>query len=358
LRPAGLVQQLTIPSGKWEDISMDFIVGLPKTAKGYESIWVVVDRLTKSAHFIPVKTGYKSHQYAELYIVRIVSLHGIPKTIISDRGSQFVARFWEQLHAALGTQLIRSSAYHPQTDGQTERINQILEDMLRACALTYSQKWDECLPLAEFAYNNSYQESIKMAPFEVLYGQRCRTPLNWSEAGERNFFGPDVVKEAEEQVQLIQKNLKAAQSRQKSYADKKRQAISFQVGEHVYLRVSPMKGVQRFGVKGKVAPRYVGPFPIIERCGPVAYRLELPAQLSSVHNIFHVSQLRKCLRVPTKIIEMENVQLEPDLVYPEHPIKIVDHKTRVTRNQTSNFYKVQWSNHSEREATWETEEFI
>jgi len=148
LRPAGLLQPLTIPSGKWEDISMDFIVGLPKTAKGYDSIWVVVDRFTKSAHFIPVKAGYKSHQYAELYIARIVSLHGIPKTIISDRGSQFVARFWEQLHAALGTQLIRSSAYHPQTDGQTERINQILEDMLRACALTYSQKWDDCLPLS------------------------------------------------------------------------------------------------------------------------------------------------------------------------------------------------------------------
>ena len=348
LRPAGLLQPLTIPSGKWEDISMDFIVGLPKTAKGYDSIWVVVDRFTKSAHFIPVKTGYKSHQYAELYIARIVSLHGIPNTIISDRGSQFVARFWEQLHAALGTQLIRSSAYHPQTDGQTERINQILEDMLRACALTYSQKWDDCLPLAEFAYNNSYQESIKMAPFEALYGRRCRTPLNWSEAGERNFFGPDIVNEAEEQVQLIQKNLKAAQSRQKSYADKKRQAISFQVGDQVYLRVSPMKGVQRFGVKGKLAPRYVGHFPILERCGPVAYRLELPAQLSAVHNIFHVSQLRKCLRVPTMIVDIEELQLEPDLVYPEHPVRIIDYKTRVTRNHTSNFYKVQWSNHSER----------
>ena len=197
-----------------------------------------------------------------------------------------------------------------------------------------------------------------MAPFEALYGRRCRTPLNWSEAGERNFFGPDIVQEAEEQVRLIQKNLKAAQSCQKSYADKKRQAISFQVGEHVYLRVSPMKGVQRFGVKGKLAPRYVGPFLIIERCGPVAYRLELPAQLSAVHNIFHVSQLRKCLRVPTKIVDMENVQLEPDLVYPEHPVKLVDYKTRVTRNQVSKFYKVQWSNHSEREATWETEEFV
>jgi len=150
-----------------------------------------------------------------------------------------------------------------------------------------------------------------MAPFEALYGRRCRTPLNWSEAGERSVFGPDMVGEAEEQVRVIQENLKIAKSRQKSYADKKRQSVSFRVGEHVYLRVSPMKGVQRFGVKGKLAPRYVGPFPIIQRCGPVAYRLELPAQLSAVHNIFHVSQLRKCLHVPSKAIDIENLQVEP-----------------------------------------------
>ena len=179
-----------------------------------------------------------------------------------------------------------------------------------------------------------------MAPFEALYGRKCRTPLNWSEAGERTFFGPDMVNEAEEQVRVIQENLKIAKSRQKSYADKKRRSVLFQVGDHVYLRVSPMKGVQQFGVKGKLAPRYVGPFLIIEQCGPVAYRLELPAQLSAVHNIFHVSQLRKCLRVLEKVICIEELQLEPDLVYPEYPIKIVDHKTRVTRNQTSDFYKV------------------
>jgi len=178
LRPAGPLQPLNIPSWKWEDISMDFIVGLPKTSKGYDSIWVIVDRLMKSAHFLPVKTIYRAHHYAELYISRILSLHGVPRTIISDRGAQFVARFWEQFHSALGTQLIRSSAYHPQTDGQTERINQILEDMLRAYVLSYSKKWDECLPLVEFSYNNSYQESIQMAPFEALYGRRCRTPLN------------------------------------------------------------------------------------------------------------------------------------------------------------------------------------
>src|SRR6185369_12441732 len=141
-------------------------------------------------------------------------------------------RFWEHFHAALGTQLLRSSAYHPQTDGQTERVNQILEDMLRGCALAYSQKWDECLPLAEFACNNSYQESIRMAPFETLYGQRCRTPLNWSEAGERNFFGPDIVCEAEEQVWVIQENLKIAKFRQKSYADKKRRSVLFRAGDY------------------------------------------------------------------------------------------------------------------------------
>jgi hypothetical protein len=127
----------------------------------------------------------------------IVRFHGIQKTIISGRGTQFVACFWEQLQECLGTQLIRSSSYHPQTDGQTERINQILEDMLRASILNSDKSWDKCLSLAEFSYNNSYQASLKMAPFDALYGRRCRTPLNWSEAGERTLFGPELVKEAE-----------------------------------------------------------------------------------------------------------------------------------------------------------------
>jgi hypothetical protein len=221
LKVAGPLQSLPIPTWKWEDISMDFIVGLPRTAKGHDSIWVIVDRLTKVAHFLPVKTSYLVLTYAELYIARILSLHGIPKTIVSDRGPQFVSKFWEELRRSLGTKLLNSSAYHPQTSGQTERVNQILEDMLRACVLDFSQKWDECLPLAEFSYNNSYQESIRMAPFEALYGRRCRTPLNWSEPGERYFFKPDMVKETEEKVQKIIHNMKKAQARQKSYADKR-----------------------------------------------------------------------------------------------------------------------------------------
>ncbi|WVZ75493.1 hypothetical protein U9M48_023539 [Paspalum notatum var. saurae] len=293
---------------------------------------------------------YRAKKYAELYISRIVSLHGVPQTITSDRGSLFVSRFWEQLQIALGTNLIHSSAYHPQTSDQVERVNQILEDMLRACALTYSTKWDECLPLAEFAYNNSYQKSLEMAPFEALYGRRCRTPLNWSELGERVTFGPNLVKQAEEQVKFIHSNLKRAQSRRKSYSDKRRRPLVFEKDDHVYLKVSPMKGVHRFGVKGKLAPRYVSPFKITEQCGPVAYRLELPPHLAAVHDVFHVSQLKKCLQVPEEI--------QPDLTYEEKPIKILDQKQRSTQRRTINFYKVQWSNHSEEEATWEQEEFL
>jgi hypothetical protein len=184
MKTVGPLQSLPIPTWKWEDISMDFIMGLPRTAKGFDSIWVIIDRLTKIAHFLLVKTSYPVLTYAQIYIACILNLHRIPKTIVSDRGPQFISKFWEELHKFLGTKLLHSSAYHPQTSGQTERVNQILEDMLRACVLEFPQKWDECLPLAKFSYNNSYQESIKMAPFEALYGRRCRTPLNWSEPGE------------------------------------------------------------------------------------------------------------------------------------------------------------------------------
>jgi hypothetical protein len=171
---------------------MDFIVGLPTTQSGYDSIWVIVDHFLMVTHFIPVKTMYKGAKLAELYIARIVCLHGVHKKIVSDRGTQFMSRFWEKLHEAMDTGLNFSSAYHPQTDGQTERVNQFLEDMLRACALKDSKSWDKCLPYAEFSYNNSYQKSPKMSPFEVLYGCKCRTPLFWNEPRENQVFGPEI----------------------------------------------------------------------------------------------------------------------------------------------------------------------
>jgi hypothetical protein len=172
-----------------------------------------------------------------------------------------------------------------------------------------------------------------MAPFEALYGRRCRTALSWSETGERKIFGPDLVVEAEDEVMVIQANLKTAQSRQKSYADQRRKPLQFQVGDFVYLRVSPTKGVQRFGIKGKLAPRYVRPFEILEICGPVAYKIHLPSQLAAIHDVFHISQLKKCIKVPTEIVETRAIEIEPDLSYTEQPIQILDSKERVTRRK-------------------------
>ena len=237
-----------------------------------------------------------------------------------------------------------------------ERINQVLEDMLRACALKYGKSWDKSLPYAEFSYNNSYQASLKMAPFEALYGRRCRTPLNWSETGESQVFGPEILQEAERQVRVIRENLKTAQSRQKSYADTRRRELTFEIGDYVYLKVSPIRGLRRFKVKGKLSPRFIGPFKVLERRGEVAYQLELPAQLSDVHDVFHISQLRKCLRVPEEQLPMEELNVQDDLTYEEHPVKILETAERVTRSKVVRMCKVLWNHHTEEEATWERED--
>jgi hypothetical protein len=202
-----------------------------------------------------------------------------------------------------------------------------------------------------------------MVPFEALYGRKCRTPLNWSETGESQIFGPDIIKQAEEQVQLIWNRLKAAQSRQKSYADSKRRPVTFNVGDFVYLRVTPLKGMQRFHVKGKLAPCYIGPFKILERRREMSYKLELPAELSEFHDVFHVSQLRKCLQVPNKPetfteIDHNSIDLNHDLTYRERPICILEEDVHLTRRRKNKMYKVQWSNHTEDEATWEREDYL
>ena len=179
-----------------------------------------------------------------------------------------------------------------------------------------------------------------MAPFEALYGRRCRTPLSWSQTGEHQIFRPELVVEAQEKVKIVQANLRAAQSRQKSYFDKRSDPLKFMVGDHVYLRVSPTRGVQRFEVKGKLAPRYVGPYEIIEECGPVAYRLRLPSRLAAIHDVFHISQLKKCVRVPTEIIDQQEILVEPDLSYVEYPLRILDQKERGTRRKVVKMYKI------------------
>ncbi|WVZ71519.1 hypothetical protein U9M48_020095 [Paspalum notatum var. saurae] len=355
-KPAGLLQPLKIPEWKWEEIGMDFIVGLPRTQSGFDSIWVVVDRLTKVAHFIPVKTTYSGAKLAELYMSRIVCLHGVPKKIVSDRGTQFTSHFWKRLHESMGTKLNFSSAYHPQTDGQTKRTNQILEDMLRACAIQYGASWDKSLPYAEFSYNNSYQASIKMSHFQALYGRRCRTPLHWDQPREKQLFGPGIIEDAERQVRMIWENLRITQTRQKSYADNRRRDLEFAVGDYVYLKVSPIRGLRRFKVKGKLAPRYIGPFKIIDRKGEVAYQLELPDRLSGVHDVFHVSQLKKCLRVPEEQLREDELNVQDDLTYTEYPVQILETAERTTRNRVIKMCKVKWSHHTAEEATWERED--
>ncbi|KAA3477693.1 DNA/RNA polymerases superfamily protein [Gossypium australe] len=303
-----------IPEWKWDRITMDFVLGLPITPKKKDAIWVFVNRLTKSAHFIPVRTDYSLDRLAELYIPEIVRLHRVPLFIISDRDLRFMSRFWKKLQEALETKLNFSTAFHLQTECQTERVIQILEDMLRCCILEFKGSWEKYLPLIEFVYNNSFQTSIKMAPYEALYGRKCRTPLYWTELSEKKIHGVELIRETEEKVKTILNSLKAASDRQKSYADLKRREIEFQVRDQVFLKVSPWKKVLRFGRKEKLSPRFIGPYEVIERIGPVAYRLALPSDLPHV-------------------ISPKDVEIQTDLTYSEEPIRILARDIKELRNK-------------------------
>ncbi|XP_024020452.1 uncharacterized protein LOC112091328 [Morus notabilis] len=354
-RPGGELQPLPIPDWKWDHVTMDFVTGLPRTQEGYDAVWVVVDRLTKTAHFIPIRDDYKVPKLCRLYIERVVTLHGVPMSIVSGRDARFTSKFWKGLQNALGTELRFSTAFHPQTDGQSERVIQILEDMLHACILDFGGRWGEYLPNVEFAYNNSYQASIGMAPFEALYGRPCKSPLCWAEKEEHINLGPQFVRETTDRVQLIHDRLKAAQSRQKSYADNRRRPLEFEIGDFVFLKVTPKRGVSHFGVRGKLAPRYTGPFQILEQIGPVAYRLDLPSQLSHVHNVFHVSMLRKYEPDPSQIITWTDVPIQVDTTYEEFPVWILECEIKTLRHREIPLVKVLWQYHGDEEATWELE---
>nr|GEZ20396.1 putative reverse transcriptase domain-containing protein [Tanacetum cinerariifolium] len=240
---------------------------------------------------------YKMEKLARFYIDQIVAGHGVPVSIISDRDGRFTSRFWQTLQKALGTRLDMSTAYHPQTDGQSERTIQTLEDMLRACAL-----------------------------FKALYGRKCRSPVLWAEIGERRLIGPKLVQETT--ASLGPEKLKAARVRQKSYADNRRKPLEFEVGDRVLLKVSPWKGLIHFGKKGKLAPRYVGPFEILERISPVAYRLRLPKELSSVHDTFHVSNLKNFLADANLHVPLDEIKIDKTLRFVEEPVEIIDREVK------------------------------
>ena len=221
--------------------------------------------------------------------------------------------------------------------------------------IDYGGSWDRHLSLIEFSYNNSYHASIQAAPFEALYGRKCRTPVCWSEVGENQLSGPEIVQETTDKIIQIHERLKTARDRQKSYADKRRRPLEFQVGDRVLLKVSPWKGVVRFGKKGKLSPRFVGPFTIVKRVGPVAYQLELPEEMKGIHDVFHVSNLRKSLADETLQMPLEDVVVDEKLRFVEQPMKIEDRQTRKLKRKEISLVKVKWNSRRGPEYTWELE---
>ncbi|GMI77207.1 hypothetical protein HRI_001390000 [Hibiscus trionum] len=225
--------------------------------------------------------------------------------------------------------------------------------MLRCCVIEFQGSWEKHLPLVEFSYNNSYLASIQMAPYEALYGRKCRTPLCWAETGQKLVSMPALLKGTTEKVKLVCECLKAASDRQKSYADLKRKEIEYAVGDRVFLKVSPWKKVMRFGRKGKLSPRYIGPYEVIERVGPVAYKLRLPQELEKIHDVFHVSMLQRYRSDSSHVMPVEEVELNPDLTYDEEPMEILDSDSKVLRSKTIELVKLLWKHRGVEEAMWE-----
>ncbi|GJT56253.1 putative reverse transcriptase domain-containing protein [Tanacetum coccineum] len=321
--------EIAIYVWKWENITMDFVTKLPKTSTDQDTIWVIVDRLTKSTHFLPMRENDSMEKLTRQYLKEVVTRHGVPVSIISDRDGRFTSQFWQSLQKALGTQLDMSMAYHPQTDGQTERTIQTLEDMLRACVIDFVKVWDRHLPLVEFSYNNSYHTSIKAAPFEVLYGQK---------------------------IIQIKKRIQAARDIQKSYADRRRKPLEFQVGDKVMLKVLPWKWVIRFGKWGKLNPRCIRPFKVLAKVGTVAYRLELPDQLSRVHSTFNVSNLKKCFSNKPLAIPLDEIQIDDKLNFIEEPVEIMDSEVKRLKQSRILIVKVRWNSKRGPEFIWERED--
>nr|GEV36703.1 putative reverse transcriptase domain-containing protein [Tanacetum cinerariifolium] len=327
-KPSRLLQQPEIPEWKWEKLAMDLVTKFPRSSSGYDAIWVIMDRLTKSAYFLPIREDYKTEKLARIYINEIVARHGVSVSIILDCDGRFTSYLWQALQEVLGTKLHMNTAYHPETDGQSERTIQTLEYMLRACVMDFGGSWDTHLLLVEFSYNNSYHTSIKYAPFEARYGRKCRSPVIWTEVGESQLIGSEIMHETTEKITHIKERLKTARSRQKSYVDKRR----------------------------KLAPRYVGPFEIVECVGPVAYRLKLPQELSCVHDPFHVSNLKKCLAKPYVQVPLDEIEIDENMHFVKEPIEIVERDVKKLKRRRIPLVKVRWNSRQGAEYTWERED--
>ena len=313
---------------------------------------MIVDWLTKSAHFLAVRMTFTLEEFCQLYIREVIRLHGVPVSIMSNRDPRFTTHFWKSFQKVMGMQLTMSTTFHPQTDGQLERTIQILEDMLRAFVQDHKGSWEKHLPLVEFFYNNSYQASIQMAP----NGRPCRSPLCWTDVGESSISGSDLIRDTSEKMSLIRQRLLTAQSRQKSYADRRSRPLEFEVGDHVFLKVVPKRGVVRFGKRGKLSPRFIRPFEILEMVETIAYRLALPPNMSGVHEVFYVSMLWRYTPDPAHVVDWEEITVDTDETFEEEPVRIMDSRDQVLRRKTMRLVKVLWQQRGVEEATWERED--
>ncbi|GJT24230.1 putative reverse transcriptase domain-containing protein [Tanacetum coccineum] len=300
----------------------------------------------------------KIRNYARIPQVEIFYPSRFRKDVPRCEEITLVAQNFEGRHRqkALGTDISMSTAYHPETDGQSERTIQTLEDMLRACVIDFGKGWVKHLPLAEFSYNNSYHASIKAAPYEALHGRKCRSPVCWAEVGEAQLTGPELIQETTEKIVLIKQRMQAAHDRQKSYADRKRKPMEFEIGDRVMLKVSPWKGVVRFGKRGKLNPRYVGPFKVLAKVGKVTYRLELPQELSRVHHTFHVSNLKKCYADEPLVMPLEGIHVDDKLQFVEESVEIMEREIKRLKRSRIPLVKVHWNSRRGSEFTWERED--
>ena len=356
VRYPGKLHPIDAPQMKWECISMDFITGLPKS-HGFDSIFVVVDMLTKVAHLFPVRKDYSAKDVAHTFMKGVFLHHGLPRRIVSDRDSKFTSNFWKSIFEATGTQLAYNTAYHPETDGQTERVNQVVEDILRAYCMREPSKWTRYLYLVEFAYNASFQRSIGMSPFKALYGQDCLTPLKWTDPLLKVQASKEMLDEMQQQTDLIRQEIKTAQDRQKSYADLKRSQRIFEVGDMVFLRVKPKRSSISLGKYRKLSARYCGPYPITKKINDQAYQLQLPSHLK-VHNVFHVSLLKKYVPDPSHILDDDHLITSVDGTFDIYPEAILQSRIRTLRNRSLNEYLIKWSSYPTEDATWEREDVL
>lgn len=351
LRPAGFLQPLPIPERIWEDISLDFVEGLPKS-HGVDAILVVVDRLSKYAHFIGLAHPYTAPSVARLFIKEIVRLHGFPSTIVSDRDKIFLSLFWKELFRVQGAALHRSTAYHPQTDGQTEVVNKILEGYLRCFIQGKPREWSTWLPWAEYWYNTSTHSSTKHSPFEVVYGRPPPKLIRFTEGSTALASLEQQLQERDAVLDDLKTNILLSQQRMKAYEDGHRRELEFREGENVYLKLQPYRQVSLASrINEKLAPRFYGPFTVLNRIGKVAYRLQLPPT-AKIHNVFHVSQLKRAVGNATVSTSIPQ-QLTVDMVMEVEPESLLDVRTKEHGSYSSQEVLIKWQHLPRWEATWE-----